>query len=167
MSRRILAVLLAFVVVAACQNDPLPTSPGTTVIVNQTVIIEGGEAPGTNKPPSGSCVVTRLAGGIFGDRGGAACSGRVSGRLKVGCEVDFTITPKKLDGTDAEPILHGTDLTVSETVGADRVTKGEDSSNVFNLVLTGSTPGPYQLTATLVPPGCAAITRTYDLEVQP
>lgn len=164
MKAKLFCALVVLAVTCGCGDTPPPTTPNINIDIDNVAQNNGGGS-GSVQPGSGSCAVASLKGGIFGDAGGSACAGRLSGGLKVGCRVDFTVTPKTPAGTDASPVEHGDNLTVIESEGSTNATLGEDSDNPFNFQITPTATGQYALKATLNAPGCPAIERTYQFDI--
>jgi hypothetical protein len=134
----------------------------TTLVNGQT---QGGSATGPSPivaPTPSTCSVVRLAGGIFGDDGSAACATRSGNAIPVNCEAQGTVTPKLADGTDAPPAVHGQNLQLDVVQGAALAMFSQDNANLFNYTLKRTAPGLVQIRAVLVPAGCVALERTYD-----
>lgn len=171
--RKTLAVCALLLVAVGCQNDdPTPTAPSLHITNTAIATNNNGGATASPGPGTGTgCMVSRLAGGIFGDSGGGSCAGRIAGQIKVGCTVNATVTPKRADNTDASPVEHGNALSFSVERNAGAVSKLEDSSNPFNYSMRAVSVGDgsgYAIKATLVVPGCPTpFEHTYEFPIQP
>lgn len=131
----------------------------TTLVNGQTQ--GGGVTGGSEIPLQQNCAVASLAGGIYGDKGDAACVGRVGNTVPIGCSAFGTITPKMADGNDAPPAVHGQNLTVNVLVGVGLANVSQDDDNLFNYTFTRVAVGEVRFRATLSPTGCNPVTREY------
>jgi len=140
-------------------------SKNTVVVTGPSQSMGPGVSPSPAAPASPpACAVADMALAFIGRVG--TCTGASDILLPVGCTATLTATPRLRGGGNAPPEVHGTNIRYAIPVGATAVQVFE-AGNPFNLALRGATPAAVvRVEATLVPPGCAPITRAVEFQVR-
>jgi len=140
-------------------DEPVPPTAPTIPNITNVNINNIGTQPGPNPSPSpgtGQCVREAIDSVRVNPFGYQNCPtappNNSSGLLPFGCTARVTATPKDRAGVDVPASLHGTQITWSVAIGADRIVVTDDPEQPFNKnvrMRDGSAPGEFRLEATV------------------